>query len=239
MNIKNLDPTENTTPQSCTWKITCTWRWVHDPNVENKQSTAPNMYCENSSRTHAADHRYLAKTFAGICSHCACPVITPAHGCRLLSCMVYLSVRRKLRICENCTLAKLCAFVVVHCVRHSAFSSSSLSSSVCVYMYFSCFVRLFSSFCSLFSSFCSLFPRFVRFFLILFVIFLILFVIFVVLFPIFEFCSLFSKFCSSFPCFVCYFSFFFICCFRCFVQCILAVFLFSFLSHLLFPESGD
>ena len=169
-------------------------------------SSCGKMYCENSSRTHAADHRYHAKTFAGICSHCACPVITPAHGCRLLSCMVYLSVRRKLRICENCTLAKRCAFIVVHCVRHSAFSSSSLSSSVCVYMYF---LVLFVYF-----------PRFVRYFLTLFVIFLILFVIFVVLFPIFVFCSLFSKFCSSFPCFVRYFSFFFICCFRCFVHCV-------------------
>ena len=198
------------------------------------------MYCENSSRTHATDHRYLAKTFASICTHCASPVITPAHGCRLLSCMVYLSVRRKLRICENCTLAKLCAFIVVHCVRHSAYSSSSLSSSVCVYMYFSCFVRLFPRFVRYFPHFVRDFPHFVRYFPHFvrdfphFVRYFCCFVpYFRVLFFIFEVLFLFSLFCSLF--FVFFHLLFSLFC----SLCILAVFLFSFLSHLLFPESGD
>ena len=45
MDIKNLDPTENTNSAELysKKKITCTGRRVHDPNVENKQSTAPNM----------------------------------------------------------------------------------------------------------------------------------------------------------------------------------------------------
>ena len=45
MDIKDLDPTENTNSAELysKKKITCTWQWVHDPNVENKQSTAPNM----------------------------------------------------------------------------------------------------------------------------------------------------------------------------------------------------
>ena len=185
------------------------------------------MYCENSSRTHAADHRYLAKTFASICTHCACLVITPAHECRLLSCMVYLSVRRKLRICENCTLAKLCAFIVVHCVRHSAYSSSSLPSSVCVYMYFLVlfvyfprFVRYFPRFVRYFPHFVRDFPHFVRYFPHFvrdfphFVRYFCCFVpYFRVLFFIFEVLFLFSLFCSLF--FV-----FFICCFRCFVHCV-------------------